>query len=73
MDENSYNSVDVRVSKAFPLGGTRRVELIAQVFNVFGTDNLLAAWTTNALSDSFGRILQASNRQQAELAVRLAF
>jgi len=73
IDENHFNSVDVRVSKAFPLGGTRRVELIAQVFNLFGTDNLLAAWTTNALSDSFGRILQASNRQQAELALRIAF
>ena len=63
----------MRVSKAFTLGGNRRVELIAQVFNVFGTDNLQAAWTTNALSNSFGRILNAFNRQQAELAVRFAF
>jgi hypothetical protein len=43
------------------------------VFNLFGTDNLEAAWNTNALSDSFGRILQAFNRQQAELAVRVGF
>ena len=73
IDENTYNSVDMRVSKAFPLGGNRRVELIAQVFNVFGTDSLQAAWVTNALSNSFGRILQSFNRQQAELAVRFAF
>jgi hypothetical protein len=73
IDENKYNSVDMRASKAFPLGGNRRVELIAQVFNVFGSDNLQAAWTTNALSNSFGRVLQAFNRQQAELAVRFAF
>jgi hypothetical protein len=63
----------MRVSKAFPLGGNRRVELIAQVFNVFGTDNLQAAWVTNALSNAFGRVLQASNRQQAELAIRYVF
>jgi hypothetical protein len=43
------------------------------VFNVFGTDNLDAAWNTNALSNAFGRVLQASNRQQAELAVRFAW
>lgn len=29
-----------------------------------------AGWVTNALSDSFGRIRQAYNRQQAELGVR---
>ena len=74
MDTNRYNAFDIRVSKAFSLGGNRKVELIGQVFNVFGTDNLDAAgWSTNALSDSFGRILQAYNRQQAEVAVRVAF
>ena len=41
--------------------------------NHVSSDNLQAAWTTNELSNSFGRILQAFNRQQAELAVRLAF
>jgi hypothetical protein len=30
-------------------------------------------WTINALSDNFGRIMQAYNRQQAELAVRFSF
>ena len=73
IDTNRYNGFDMRASKAFPLGGNRRLELIGQVFNVFGTDNLEAAWGTNALSDSFGRILQAFNRQQAEVAVRFAF
>jgi hypothetical protein len=74
IDTNEYNSVDMRVSKSFALGGNRRVELIGQVFNVFGTDNLEpVAWVTNALSNAFGRINLASNRQQAELAVRFAF
>ena len=76
---NEYNRFDVRVSKAVTLG-TRRVEFIAQVQNLFGRDNFgvgLAAtgspWQENALSDSFGRILEVQPRQQAELAVRFTF
>ena len=72
-------SLDMRVSKSFALGATRKIDLIAQVFNVFGNDNLLAsgggagAWVSNALSNSFGRILTALNRQQAELGVRVGW
>ena len=58
------------------LGDSRKLELIGQVFNLFGTDNLGGVGTaqvTNALSDSFGRILTALPRQQAELAVRFVF
>jgi len=76
---NGYNRFDVRVSKAVMLG-TRRVEFIAQVQNLFGRDNFgvgLAAtgspWQENVLSDSFGRILEVQPRQQAELAVRFTF
>ena len=71
IDANDYNSFDMRISKSIPLGGARRVELIGQVFNLFGRDNLAASWTTNALSNSFGRILQAGNRQQGEVALRV--
>lgn len=75
IDSNRYNSVDLRVSKSFALGSGEKIELIGQVFNVFGTNNLLASggngsWVENALSDSFGRILTAFNRQQGEVAVR---
>ncbi len=72
---NEYNRFDVRASKALALGG-RRIEFIAQVFNLFGRDNLGAieqGWQENALSDSFGRILSVQERQQAELAVRFTF
>ena len=62
-DSNRFNSVDLRVSKALPLGANRKAELVAQVFNVFGTDNLLPpggdSYVENALSDSFGKILNA--------------
>jgi hypothetical protein len=77
---NEYNRFDLRASKAVTLG-TRRLEFIAQVFNLFGRDNygvgLTAAWQSpyqeNALSNSFGRILEVQERQQAELAVRFTF
>ena len=80
IDTNGYNRFDLRASKTVGLG-MRKVEFIAQVFNVFGTDNLglgvLAAtgspWQENALSNSFGRILEVQPRQQAELAVRFTF
>jgi hypothetical protein len=74
IDKNDYNSFDIRASKSLRLGNRQRVELIGQVFNALGRDNLLppgaGSYVENALSDSFGRILSAQNRQQAELAIR---
>jgi hypothetical protein len=75
---NRYNSIDIRASRAFRTSGNRKLEVIAQVFNLLGTDNLIASggagsYVTNALSDSFGKILTAGNRQQAEVAVRFAW
>jgi hypothetical protein len=75
LDTNEYNRFDVRASKSVAVGN-RRVEVIAQVFNLFGRDNLGAieqGWVENALSNSFGRILTVQPRQQAELAVRFTF
>ena len=76
IDANAFNQLDVRVSKAFPMGANRKVEIIVQVFNLFGRDNLggiAQGWVENALSDSFGRILTVLPRQEAELAVRVAW
>jgi hypothetical protein len=76
IDQNSYNRMDIRASKTVMLGGSRKLDLIAQLFNVLGTDNLGGVgtgWVTNALSDTFGRILDAQPRQQAEFAVRFTF
>jgi hypothetical protein len=71
------SSIDVRFAKAIPVSGQTRIELIAQVFNLLGTDNLNAPFSggqvTSALSSSFGQILTAKNRQQGELAIRLAW
>jgi len=76
ISKNDYNRVDARVSKAFTLGGRRRLEGIFQIFNLFGRDNLGgigSTFQTNALSDAFGQLPTAQNRQQAEIAVRLIF
>lgn len=73
IDTNEYASLDVRASKSFSLGGRQTLELMAQVFNLLGRDNLQPTWSTNALSNAFGRIQQGLNRQQAELVFRYAF
>jgi hypothetical protein len=70
---NEFYGLDIRATKAFPISTTKRVEVIAQVFNVLDRKNLLPAWTTNALSSVFGTIQSASNMRQAELALRFSF
>jgi len=70
---NEFYSLDIRGSKAITLSGARRVELIAQVFNILNRKNILGAWTTNALSPAFGTSVSASNMRQAEIAARFTF
>ena len=57
-----YSSIDVRFGKSIRLGGQTKLELVAQLFNILGTDNLNAPFSggqvTNALSSSFGQILR---------------
>ncbi len=76
ISKNDYNRVDARLSKAFTLSGKRRLEVIGQVFNLFGRDNLGgvgSSFQSNALSDSFGQLLTAQYRQQTEIALRMTF
>jgi hypothetical protein len=73
---DEFNRFDVRVSKQISLGGGRRADVIAQVFNLFGTDSFgpgATPWQMNALSNSFGTINSVHPRQQAELAVRFVW
>jgi hypothetical protein len=52
------------------------VQLVGQLFNVFGTDNFGGVGSSqqaNASSSSFGVISSALPRQQGELAVRFLF
>ncbi len=70
---NEFVSLDLRASKAIPLSSGRRVELIAQVFNVMNRTNILAAWTTNVRSPAFGTSVSAAPMRQAEIAVRFTY
>ena len=70
---NEFLSFDLRASKAISLTSGRRVELIGQVFNLFNRKNILAAWTTNALSPAFGTSTSAAPMRQAEIAARFTF
>jgi hypothetical protein len=76
IDNNRLSQFDLRVSKAISAGRGTRVELIGQVFNVLGRDNLgglSSQYITNVRSDAFGRILTSLPRQQGEVAVRYVF
>ena len=76
IDSSLFSRLDLRVSKAIALGESRKIELIGQVFNVLGRDNLgglSTFYNTNVRSDAFGRIQAAQPRQQGEVAVRFVF
>jgi hypothetical protein len=76
IDTNEFYGLDLRASKSIRLTQTQRVELVAQVFNVFNRTNLTpgaAGWQTNALSASFGTLSSALNKRQAELGIRFVF
>ena len=72
--ELALNILDLRVSKAIRFGD-RKLELMAQAFNLFNTTNLQAQFgggrVGNALSNTFGRITSARPARQIELAARL--
>ena len=73
---DEFNRFDIRVNKQISLGGGRRADLIAQVFNLFGTDSFGSGalpWQMNALSNAFGTIGTVHPRQQAELAIRFVW
>jgi len=73
---DEFQRFDVRLSKHVNVGGGRRLEVIAQVFNLFGTDNFgigATPWQMNALSNAFGTISSVHPRQQGELAVRFVW
>jgi hypothetical protein len=73
IDSSRFNSFDLKLTRAFALHEHGKVEVIGQAFNLFGVTNLTGGNTGSASSVNFGRILGASNLQQAELAARFVF
>ena len=74
VDSSRVNMVDLRLNKDFALRGTRKLQVLAQVFNLFNTENLQAQYgggrTGSARSANFGRIFTARPATQGELGVR---
>jgi hypothetical protein len=70
---NEFYGLDIRASKAIRLSASRRVELIAQAFNILNRKNIVGAWQTNALSPAFGTSVSAFAMRQAEIAVRFTY
>jgi hypothetical protein len=73
IDSSRFNSFDIVVSRPVYIRENFRIEAKAQAFNLFGVTNLTGGTTTSASSTNFGKILNASNLQQAELALRIVF
>ena len=76
INANTFYRTDLRASKAFGIGGGKKVELIGQVFNIFGRTNLGgvgSSFQSNARSADFGKILTAQPRQQGEVAIRMTW
>jgi carboxypeptidase family protein len=77
IDTSRISIVDLRVSKTIRLVGGSRVDLLAQVFNLFNTKNLQSQYgggrITSALASNFGSIRTARDGTQGELAVKLVW
>jgi outer membrane receptor protein involved in Fe transport len=76
--ENMYRTVDIRLSKAVDIGGTRKVSLSAEAFNIFNWDNY-ASWdgrqktATGAPRDEFNKFIGVFAPRQAQVGLRYEF
>jgi hypothetical protein len=84
IDCPSFSNIDLRFSKFFRIGGSQRVEFIAQLFNMFNSANFSTPNTSiTSANDSSGRPLFGQSTsllaninapaRQAEFAVRWQF
>lgn len=69
---DDFFTLDLRLSKSFRLGEVRRLQLIAEAFNVFNTVNF-NSFNGNEQSSLFMQSTQALNPFQAQLGVRFDF
>jgi len=75
---NGFKQFDTHISKDFSIKDRYKIELIGQLFNVFGTDNfggigVNQATAADSATPTFGQITSAYQRQQGELALRFKF
>jgi Carboxypeptidase regulatory-like domain len=67
-----YSDFDIRISKYFFQHDTRRLEIIGQAFNLFGTENFTTI-TSTPLTNTFGAPTAAGTVQIGELAAKFTF
>jgi hypothetical protein len=75
---NLYRTVDMRLSKGFPLGGERKVNLSAEAFNLFNWNNYSgffgqAADASGAPFANFGQPSGVYAPRQAQVGLRYEF
>jgi outer membrane receptor protein involved in Fe transport len=77
LQSSDYNRFDIRLSRSIAIPNGRSVDLVAQVFNVFGRDNLIGGtggtFINSAVSNSFGRYTVAAPRQEMEVGIQFKF
>ena len=72
--ENDFFTWDLRLSRAFDIGGGRTVEPILEVFNLTGADNFLDTAQTGLLFNFDGTIRSGlGDTRRAQLGVRVRF
>jgi hypothetical protein len=70
--DNTYSSLDLRVSRPFALAKTLQLEPIVEIFNLFNSTNLLVPQTTNLIFNFDGTIASGLGApRQMQLGVRL--
>ncbi len=67
-----YSDFDIRISKYFFQHETRRLEIIGQAFNLFGTENYTTI-TSSPITNTFGLPTAANTVQIGELAAKFTF
>lgn len=71
--DNEFKTLDIRVSKAFPVGG-RELELSVDVFNVLNDRNLLRPQTTNLVFNFDGTISSGTGEpREFQVGLRYRF
>ena len=74
----SFNNVDIAVAKTFKLGGSQSVEVRADVFNLFNSENILAVnnvfgTNPNQQAATFFQPTRVGNPRQFQFAARYRF
>jgi hypothetical protein len=70
--DNTYSSLDVRLSREFKTGGRVSIEPIVEVFNVFGSKNLLVPQVTNLIFNFDGTVRAGlGDPRQAQVGLRV--